>query len=213
MEFDRIELLARRLAIFFLAFVLAAACASLFAQNQPQETPIIKITGAAQSKVPIAIPPFTGSENAATLHDVVRDDLLFSNYFKLVPDEYYKLVQPFTGKKTDYKEWQGIGADAVLVGTSQENAAAGGRPAELMFEARMYDTNDESMPVGKRYRADTDQTRLLAHKMSDEIVRRYTGKPGIATSRIRVAGRQGQGNLPDGLRRGPVEADHLEQLD
>jgi TolB protein len=191
LEFDQIEVLARRLAIFFLAFVLAAACASLFAQNQPAETPIIKISGTAQSKVPIAIPPFSGSGSAQTLHDVVRDDLLFSNYFKLVPDEYYKLVQPFTGKKTDYKDWQGIGADAVLVGTSQENAAAG-RAAELVFEARMYDTTDESMPVGKRYRADTDQVRLLAHKMSDEIVRRYTGKPGIATSRIAYVSQVGK---------------------
>ena len=173
-----------------LAALLAAG--ALAQEERPSDAPIIKITGSAMSKVPIAIPRFDGGgtpkgdEAASTLYEVLRDDLLFSNYFKLVPDEYLKLVQPFAGRKTDYKEWQGIGADAVLVGTSRPEAA------ELTFEARVYDMGEQRLALGKKYRANTDQARLLAHRMADEIVLRYTGKPGIATSRIAYVSQVGK---------------------
>jgi TolB protein len=161
-------------------------------QDRPQEAPIIKITGAAQEKVPIAIPRFDGGgtpkgdEAASVLYEVLRDDLLFSNYFKLVPDEYLKLVTPFAGRKTDYKDWQGIGADAVLVGT------AALQPPDLVFEARVYDMAEQRLALGKKYRANPEQVRLLAHRMADEIILRYTGKPGIATSRIAYVSQVGK---------------------
>ena len=176
------------------ALVAAAALIPADAQepNPSSEPPIIKITGAAVEKVPIAIPRFDGGgtpkgqEAASALYEVLKDDLLFSNYFKLVPDEYLKLVQPFAGRKTDYKEWQGIGADAVLVGTSRPEAA------EITFEARVYDMAEQRLALGKKYRASADQLRLLAHRMADEIVLRYTGKPGIATSRIAYVSQVGK---------------------
>jgi TolB protein len=167
------------------ASVLTVISVFTFAQqDRPPDAPIIKISGSAQSKVPIAIPRFDGGgtpkgeESASLLYDVVRDDLIFSNYFKLVPDEYLKMVAPFAGRKTDYKEWQGIGADAVMVGSASPSAA------ELVFEGKVYDMSEQRMALGKKYRAGLDQGRLLAHKMVDEIIQRYTGKPGIAQSRI-----------------------------
>ena len=178
--------------IALVAAVLAAAALIPADAQEPAEPPIIKISGAAVEKVPIAIPRFDGGgtpkgeEAASTLYEVLKDDLLFSNYFKLVPDEYLKLVQPFAGRKTDYKEWQGIGADAVLVGITRLEGA------EVSFEARVYDMAEQRLALGKKYRANADQLRLLAHRMADEIVLRYTGKPGIATSRIAYVSQVGK---------------------
>jgi TolB protein len=182
------------LAVSAVPVALAAAlAASALAQDAPPSDAPIIITGSAQSKVPIAIPRFDGGgtpkgdEAAAALYEVVKDDLLFSNYFKLVPDEYLKLVPAFAGRKTDYKEWQGIGADAVMVGTARIEGA------ELVFEARVYDLAEQRLVLGKKYRAGLDQTRLLAHKMSDEVVLRYTAKQGIAQTRIAYVSQVGKG--------------------
>jgi TolB protein len=195
---SRLRRTARAAPLFALgaAGVLFVCTAFDFAapqQDRPPDAPIIKITGAATEKVPIAIPRFDGGgtpkgdEAASLLYEVLRDDLLFSNYFKLVPDEYLKLVPAFAGRKTDYKEWQGIGADAVLIGT------AALQPPDLVFEARVYDMSEQRLALGKKYRASPDQGRLLAHRMADEIILRYTGKPGIATSRITYVSQVGKG--------------------
>jgi TolB protein len=177
------------------ALLAAPLPALLEAQEErPPETPTIVISGAGRPKIPIAMPAFDGGagarerDAAVTLHDVVRDDLLFSNYFQLVPEEYLKLVGPFRDHVSSYKEWQGIGAEAVLVGQARAEQGTG-----IVFEGRAYDTSEQRLALGKRYRADADQTRLLAHRMSDELVQRYTGKRGIATTRIAYVSQVGKG--------------------
>jgi TolB protein len=154
-------------------------------ERPPAGTPVINIKGTGRPKIPIALPPFEGGdtpkgrEAAATLHDVLRDDLLFSNYFALVPEEYYKTVAPFVDRKASYNEWSGIGAEAVLIGKARPDAGD-----DLLFEGRVYDMSDERVGLGKGYRGGADQLRLLAHRMSDEIVQHYTSNRGIAMTRI-----------------------------
>lgn len=154
-------------------------------EGPPAGTATINIKGTGRPKIPIALPAFEagdatrGRDAATTLHDVLKDDLLFSNYFELVPEEYYKTVAPFADRKASYREWEGIGAEAVLVGKTQPDPSG-----DLLFEGRVYDMSDERLGLGKRYRGGIDQARLLAHRMSDEIVQHYTGNRGVAMTRI-----------------------------
>ena len=187
----------RRLApLVFIVAVLAVRFPPPAAaqEEKPSEAPIIRITGAGRPKIPIAMPPFDGGgvargrEAADSLHDVIRDDLLFSNYFQLVPEEYIKMVGPFSDRAAAYKEWQGIGAEAVLMGQTRPDQGD-----DVVFEGRAYDTSEQRLVLGKRYRADAGQIRLLAHRMSDELVLRYTGKRGIATTRIAFVSQIGKG--------------------
>jgi len=171
--------------------LLMAALSALFPppapaqEEKPPDTPTIYITGAGRPKIPIAMPPFDGGaaaagrEAAGTLHEVVRDDLLYSNYFQLVPEEYLRMVAPFSDRAAAYKEWQGIGAEVVLMGQARPDQGS-----DVIFEGRAYDTSEQRLVLGKRYRADAAQVRLLAHRMSDEMVLRSTGRRGIATTRI-----------------------------
>ncbi len=155
------------------------------AETPPPGTPTIKIVGSARRQVPIALPALDsggggrGQDAALTLHDVMRDDLLFSGFFQIVPDEYLKMVGPFRDRSASYKEWQGIGAAAILVGTAQPDG-----PSGITFEGQVFDTSEQRAVIGKRFRGDQQQVRIIAHKMSDAIVEHYMGKPGIATSRI-----------------------------
>ncbi|HUD73016.1 MAG TPA: hypothetical protein VMQ62_13740 [Dongiaceae bacterium] len=178
--------LIRAAAAPALAALLLASFGLFFSQETaPPQSPVIRITGAGRPKIPIAIPPFEGADlskardAAATLHDVIRDDLLFSNYFAMVPEEYYKTVAPFTDRKASYRDWSGIGAEAVLVGKTRPDTGD-----DLQFEGRVYDMSDERLGLGKGYRGGADQLRLLAHRMSDEIVLHYTSNRGIAMTRI-----------------------------
>lgn len=164
------------------------------AETPPAGTPTIRIIGNARKQVPIALPAFDtggggrGQDAAQTLHDVLRDDLLFSGYFQVVPDEYLKMVGPFRDRPASYKEWQGIGASAVLVGTAQPEG-----PSGVVFEGQVFDTSEQRSVIGKRFRGDQQQLRIIAHKMSDAIVEHYMGKPGIATSRIAYVSQVGKG--------------------
>jgi TolB protein len=163
-------------------------------QGQQPDVPTIRIVGAGRQQVPIAIPEFDGGTDARgrdaarLLREVLRDDLLFSNYFSIVPDEYLKLVGPFNDRRGNYKEWEGIGADALLVGLARTEGTEG-----YMFEGKVYDTSEQRMVLGKRYRAEAEQLRLMAHRLADEIVQRYTGLMGIATTRITYVSQVGKG--------------------
>ncbi len=154
-------------------------------QGQTPSDLNIRIVGAARPKIPIAIPVFNApgadakSQDIATaIHDVLRDDLDFSGYFQIVPEEYHRLVGRFTDSPSSYTEWLGIGAEALLDGSLKPDGSS------LVFEGRLYDTSEQRMILGKRYRGDADVQRIIAHRLSNEIVQHYTGQPGIAMSRI-----------------------------
>ena len=155
--------------------------------------PIIRIIGPAKPKQPIALPAFTASaeskvqDAARTIHDTIRDDLDFSGYFAIIPDEYYKLVHADPGGRINYKEWVGVGADALLLGQMSIE------PGNLVFEGKLYDTMEQKILLGKKYRGESDQARLIAHKLSDAIVEQFIGQPGIAQTKIAFVSQVGKG--------------------
>jgi len=195
----RTDLLALSATTIVTALVLSApgADAQSSGGSPPPEAPIpsvpiIRIVGAAKPKQPIALPAFVASgdakaqEAARTLHDTLRDDLDFSGYFAIIPEEYHKLVHQDSGGKINYKEWLGVGADALLVGqTSTEGSG-------LVLEAKLYDTSEQKTLIGKKYRGDLDQARLIAHKLSDAVVEQFIGQPGTAQTRIAFVSQVGK---------------------
>jgi TolB protein len=165
--------------------LLAAGAAVLALAAAAAEVPTIRIEGTARPKIPIALPEYAAiggdariRDLARTLHDVVRDDLDFSGFFTIVPEEYHKLVPAGTDRRIPHKEWLGVGAEALL----QAQASLG--PSGLVFEGRLFDTSDQKMVLGKRYTGAVDLQRDLAHRLSDEIVLQYTGQQGLARTQI-----------------------------
>ncbi len=155
-------------------------------EGSQTDTPIIRITGEGRPKIPIAIPPIDIAANngalgeaAEVIRRVVRDDLEFSGYFFIVPEEYHKLISPWNDRRGNYKEWLGIGAESLLVTKARND---GGE--EMVFEGRVFDTTERRMVLGKRYRGDLDMQRVIAHRMSNEIIQQYTGRQGVSLTRI-----------------------------
>jgi TolB protein len=159
-----------------------------------ESIPTIRIVGAARPKIPIALPAFqtVGGEDrlreaARTMRDVVRDDLDFSGYFQIIPEDYLKLVKATGDPRIDFKEYLGVGAESLLVGKVDSE------PNTVVFEGRVYDTGEKRMLLGKRYRGEPELARVMAHRLSNEIVQQYTGQPGLALTKIAFVSQVGRG--------------------
>lgn len=155
-------------------------------EGAPADTPVIRITGEGRPKIPIAIPPIDVASSNGALGDaaevirrVVQNDLEFSGYFFIVPEEYHALISPWSDRRGNYKEWLGIGAESLLVTRARND---GGK--EMVFEGRVFDTTERRMVLGKRYRGNLDMQRVIAHRMSNEIIQQYTGRQGVSLTRI-----------------------------
>jgi len=166
-------------------------------QSPPPEAPIptapiIQIVGAAKPKIPIAVPSFQAATDGRAkdlskeTRDTLRDDLDISGYFSIVPEEYHKLVRPDSGGHIPFKEWLGVGAEDLMMGELHLEAS------NLVCEGRLYDTSDQKVLFGKLYRGEPDLARVIAHRMSNEIVQQHTGQPGIALTRIAFVSQVGK---------------------
>ncbi len=159
-----------------------------------ESIPTIRIVGEARAKIPIALPPFQTAggddrlrEAARTLRDVVRDDLDFSGYFQIIPEDYLKLVKATGDLRIDFKEYLGVGAESLVLGKVDAE------PNTIVFEGRVYDTGDKKMLLGKRYRGEQDLVRVMAHRLSNEIAQQYTGQAGLALTKIAFVSQVGRG--------------------
>ena len=75
-------------------------------------------------------------------------------------------------------EWSRLGADVVSVGRVEK-----GLFGRVQFSGELVDVTTGRTVYAKKFLLDGG-TRRLAHRWADEIVRYFTGQPGIAASRI-----------------------------
>jgi TolB protein len=169
--------------------VCFAFCAVLgvfpaFAQEpQIQE----RIVGKGFTKITIAIPDAKVAGGTSALAqemvETIRADLDFSGYFDVLSPALYGMVatSPSRGNVQNgipYQSWQEIGAAAVAF---TEVGLAGGK---LDVQAMVHDAPTKTLVLARRYGGSQDAVRRVAHQIADDIVRQFTGSPGIALSRI-----------------------------
>lgn len=111
-------------------------------------------------------------------------DLEFSGYFDVLPPERYDGITT-EAAKVPFDVWSGTGAVALMLGSVSPDAQ------KLVFEGLLFDTAGQQLILGKRYRGEPDVARQIAHKLANEIVLHFTGRNGIALSRIAFEGRVG----------------------
>ncbi len=165
-----------------LALVLAF-CA--FTPAAPQKNEItLGVSDVGSRRISLAVPDFRAESSTETsraaqeMTQTLRNDLAFSGFFSLIPDKYYDYVSSNSQKGVLYKDWLGIGAESLVLGKVASDAE------NLVVEGRLYDNRQEQLVMGKRYRAEPEMGRSIAHRFGNEIVRQFMGKPGIFLSRI-----------------------------
>ena len=94
-----------------------------------------------------------------------------------------------TADKINFKDWDSIQARLLVTGEVRED---GGR---IVFDGKIYDVKSERFIVGKRYQAEKNGLRLVAHKMADELLKLHGEKPLFTTKICFVSNRDGNDEI------------------
>jgi len=115
----------------------------------------------------------TPDDAGSKFRQVVKDDLDFSKLFNLVLDG------PVVKKGPDAVQWAKIGSDVVLTGVAQVKSGD-----KLSLSARLIDVNTAKEVLDVSKKGDYYNLPRLAHEISNEIVKYFTGQQGIFTRQI-----------------------------
>lgn len=142
----------------------------------------IEISGGGSNQIPIAILPFanemSATANQQTISQIVGADLVRSGLFKSLQTGGVA-NRPSTMADIQFPQWQALQAQALVIG-QVENLADG----RLKVSFRLADILKQSQLAGMEYTITTNQLRLTAHKIADEIYSKLTGEGAMFASRI-----------------------------
>lgn len=122
------------------------------------------------------------------LHNIIRNDLDTSSYFKFISPKAYiekpDLVglKPAPGEKNgfNYANWKVLGTEFLLRGGYRIL----GNNIEL--EAYLYYVPQAKLVLAKKYQSPKDKitSRKLAHTFANDIIKQLTGKPTMFNSKV-----------------------------
>jgi TolB protein len=149
---------------------------------RPEERPTLVIGSPTFQPLPVAVAPFQGEGDAraADVADVVRSDLALSGLFELLDPKGF-LADPaegFAAPSIRFARWADVGADGLVKARLRR---VGG---ELVGELHLYEVRAGREALSSTSRVPAADPRALGHRFADEIVRHYTGEPGVFGTRI-----------------------------
>ncbi len=157
----------------------------------------LDINTAGTGKIEVALPDFTFPEDlskgqgylhlTATMGRVVKDDLAFSGFFKVVEKDGFVQEQQREDRasgRINFKEWSALGAVALV------KAEVYMEDGQLALRGELFDVDKGKRIIGVKYSGDPRIYRALAHRLSEEIVYRLTGEKGVFRTRIAFVSKQ-----------------------
>ncbi|MGH7256683.1 MAG: hypothetical protein ACREI3_13010, partial [Nitrospirales bacterium] len=178
------------------AWVLIVACVA-GSQDLKAADVFLEATRPDFQKIPIGILGFKDTALKASqgqrVAQILADDLRRSQIFQVTdfpslgiqPNGFWKGGPALDRQLVKQASDHGVG---VLVWGS-----LGMRAEDLILDGYVYDGGADEVVVGKRYAGAPAVLRLMAHRLADELVFRYTGEQGIARTKIAFVSEQGKG--------------------
>ena len=158
--------------ITYLLFLILALFSS-----QAQAQLVVDVTEGHKKPMQIAISDFAGP-NGANISAVVRADLERSGLFTIGDPSGFPNRTPNVNITPRFNDWRNIRAEALVIGNS---VVSQGR---IKTEFRLWDIYGESQMLGLEFSSSDVNWRRIAHKVSDAIYKRLTGKGGMFDSRV-----------------------------
>ncbi|MGZ5513633.1 MAG: Tol-Pal system beta propeller repeat protein TolB [Candidatus Aminicenantales bacterium] len=172
-----------------LLVILTAAGA--FAQQEV----VLKISE-GMPMITLALPEFVvrGASPAAQaagqeIRQALSDDIKYSRIFQLLPKEHYGYIRPLDLDKIFFKDWDSVQARLLVTGEVKEESG------RIVFDGKIWDVKSERFIIGKRYQAEKNGLRLVAHKMADELLKQHGEKPLFTTKIAFVSNRDGNDEI------------------
>ncbi|MES2321484.1 MAG: Tol-Pal system beta propeller repeat protein TolB [Pseudomonadota bacterium] len=149
---------------------------SLIAGTSAQAQLKIEIAGISANQIPIAVAMFADEGVApADVSDIIRADLERSGIFKVI-DGVAVLSETAI---IDHAQWKSRGADALVVGSVKK--LADGR---IEVRYKLHDTVRSTQLSALTLSKDARFTRVVAHKIADDIYEKMTGTRGAFATRV-----------------------------
>ncbi len=140
--------------------------------------------------VRIAIPDFRAAAPmgeaepaaAVAMSDVIRDDISFAGVYRMLPPRFYRIAESGSAPGAiDYYQWESVGADILVEGVTD----TGGD--QLVVEVRLHAVRAQENVFARRYTAESGASRMLAHRIADDILLQAGNYQGVARTRIAFA--------------------------
>jgi len=168
-----------------LIFITGLLSLCMTAEAQEERADIEDTILKGVKAIPIAVPDLSCKSgekemrsNAVVCGNVLWSDLDNSSVFFLVSRMRYPFLPPGGQAKINYSSWAAIGTQALILASLDK------KEDKLVSELRIYDIKTQAMRFGKRYIGEKNQIRRIAHTMSNDIVMHFTGRKGVADSKI-----------------------------
>ncbi len=164
--------------VVFCAVLLLTLYASLFTVVEAKV--YIDITSPSAKKLPMAIYDLHGPQGRE-LSDIVRDDLTFTGLFVCIDKASYieQASQEFS-----QLNWKPLGIEAVVKGTITMGQ-------DVAVDVSVYDVFEGKIILHKQYHADKNLVRQLAHNISNDIYKAFTGQSGMFRTKIAFVAEDG----------------------
>ena len=163
-----------------IALVFAVTCAGVLAPGARADEPsggvVINVNGAKRTLYPIAVPASPEGDSAAAkeIAQVASFDLGVAGMFKVLDPQGFLANLKAEGLTIDPQKWKDVGAFGVI----KYKATA----SEVEF--RLYEISKGTAAVLTKSYPRKDDTRSIAHRWCNEVVKYYTGEPGFFGSKI-----------------------------
>lgn len=137
------------------------------------------------ARLPLALPTTVAMGGAAVeasvgtpFYSTLKSDLDYEGAFTIVDPSLYPRGYRDATQVDAANRWLATGA-SVMVDTLVEVAGN-----QVSAEARVYDLKSHQLVFGKKYTGGANYVPRIAHAVANDIVRYFTGKPGIFMTSI-----------------------------
>jgi TolB protein len=137
----------------------------------------IEITKGVESALPVAVVPFATQSAPVDIRGIVNADLARSGYFTMMSDSSMP-SRPSTSAEVDFKTWQGLGQNYMVIGRVTDNGG------QYNAEFQLFDVYKGEQMLGYQMSSSAADLRKTAHIISDMIFEKLTGKKGVFAGRI-----------------------------
>ena len=143
----------------------------------------VDVTGAQSEPMPVALPVFSASSDAARaeakkITDIIGADLESSGLFRILPPDSYAQTFPSIADKPHFQSWRAINAQALIQGEIAEKNKV------FTVSFRLWDVFSAVEMTSSAMETDDAGRRRAAHMIADMIYKRLTGEEGYFDTRV-----------------------------
>ena len=172
---------------FFALFVVSLACALVIAASVAglgclarAEDRYLDVRRGEFTPVSVAVTPFSGDPAAAAqVTSIITNNFKRSVFLAPIDPKTFLAQIGDPDQKPNMDAWRAVNAQFVVTGRS--GRAPDGR---LQTEFRLWDVAAGQQVAGQQYVTDPNNSRRVAHIISDAIFSRITGESGFFDTRV-----------------------------